>query len=250
MTEAAYDQIGRTYAKTRQADPRIAARIEEALKDAESLVNVGAGAGSYEPTDLHVIPVEPSREMISQRRPGAAGAILGSAERLPLPDKVAEAAMAILSIHHWDDPQRGVWEMRRVARKRVVVLTYDPDRALGWWLRDYAPQIAADDAERFPALEDLLNWLGGGAIETVEVPSDCSDLFLGALWARPELVLADQVRASTSGFARMTDEEEQAAVIKLRADLASGAWEERYGDLRELDELDVGLRLVACEFDR
>jgi hypothetical protein len=158
--------------------------------------------------------------------------------------------MAILSVHHWNDPARGMREMRRVARQRIVVLTYDPDCIQGWWLRDYAPEIGADDAERFPALDALLDWLGGGVVETVEVPSDCADLFLGALWARPELILADEIRASTSGFARMDSEQERAAVAKLGADLNSGAWDTRYGYLRRMDELDVGLRLVVCEFDR
>lgn len=250
MSETAYDRIGRGYAKARQTEPRIAARIEAALGDAQSVVNVGAGAGSYEPVDRDVIAVEPSREMIAQRRPDAARAICGSAERLPLPDDAADAAMTILSVHHWDDPAVGIREMRRVARRRIVMLTYDPDYVLRWWLSDYAPQIAADDAKRFPSLDALLGWLGDGVVETVEVPSDCCDLFLGALWARPELVLADEIRASTSGFARMDPGQEGAAVAKLGADLESGAWDERHGHLREMDELDVGLRLVVCEFDR
>ncbi len=250
MSVPAYDRIGRGYAATRRADPRIAACIEVALGDAESVVNVGAGAGSYEPVERDVIAVEPSREMIAQRRPGAVRAICGSAERLPLRDDVADAAMAILSVHHWDDPARGVAEMRRVARRRIVVLTYDPDYVLRWWLGDYAPQIAADDAERFPPLDGLLGWLGGGVVETVGVPSDCADLFLGALWARPELVLANEVRASTSGFARMDAAQERAAIAKLGDDLESGAWDERHGHLREADELDVGLRLVVCELDQ
>jgi SAM-dependent methyltransferase len=240
MSEAAYDRIGRGYAATRRADPRIAACIEVALGDAESVVNVGAGAGSYEPVERDVIAVEPSREMIAQRRPGAAQAICGSAERMPLRDDVADAAMTILSVHHWDDPARGVAEMRRVARRRIVCGD----------LGDYAPQIATDDAERFPPLDGLLGWLGGGVVETVGVPSDCTDLFLGALWARPELVLADEVRASTSGFARMDAAQERAAIAKLGDDLESGAWDERHGHLREADELDVGLRLVVCELDQ
>jgi SAM-dependent methyltransferase len=250
MNEAAYDRIGCGYATTRRADPRIAARIDLALGDAESVVNVGAGAGSYEPVDRDVIAVEPSREMIAQRRPGAAQAICGSAERLPLPDDAVDAAMTILSIHHWDDPAGGIAEMRRVARRRIVVLTYDPGYVLHWWLGDYAPQIAADDAERFPPLDALLGWLGGGSVETVEVPADCTDLFLGALWARPELVLADEIRASTSGFARMDAAQERAAIARLGSDLESGAWDERYGHLREVEALDVGLRLVISELDR
>ncbi len=250
MSESAYDRIGRGYAKSRQTEPRIGARIEAALGDAQSVVNVGAGTGSYEPLNRNVIAVEPSQEMIAQRGPDVVSAIRGSAEHLPLGDNVADAAMAILSIHHWDDPACGIREMGRVARKRIVVLTYDPDCVLRWWLRDYAPQIAADDAERFPSLDALFEWLGGGVLETVEVPSDCADLFLGAFWARPELVLAEEVRASTSGFARMDAAEERAAVAKLGADLKSGAWDKRYGNLRGMDKLDVGLRLVVRELDR
>jgi SAM-dependent methyltransferase len=250
MSETAYDRIGHGYAKTRRGDPRIAARIEVALGDAESVVNVGAGTGSYEPVDRDVIAVEPSREMIAQRRPDAARAICGSAERLPLRDDVADAAMTILSVHHWDDPAHGICEMRRVARQRIVMLTCDPDWLQRSWLCDYAPQIAADDVERFPTLDALLDWLGGGVVETVPVPSDCSDLFLGALWARPELILADEIRASNSGFARMDTGQEREAVARLRADLENGAWDERYGHLRGMDELDVGLRLVVRELDR
>lgn len=249
MSETAYDRIGRGYATTRRADSRIATRIELALGDAESIVNIGAGTGSYEPADRKVIAVEPSREMIAQRRPDAAAAICGSAERLPLPDDSADAAMTILSIHHWDDPAGGVAEMRRVARRRIVVLTYDPGYVLRWWLSEYAPQLATDDVERFPALDALLGWLGGGSVQAVDVPADCTDLFLGALWARPELVLADEIRASTSGFARMDAAQERSAIAKLRDDLASGAWDERHGHLREAGALDVGLRLVVCQLE-
>lgn len=249
MSDTAYDRIGLGYAKTRQADPRIVARIEVALGNAESVVNVGAGTGSYEPVDRDVIAIEPSREMIAQRRPGAARAICGSAERLPLWDDVADAAMTILSVHHWDDPARGICEMRRVARRRIVMLTYDPDWLPRMWLSEYFPQIAADDAERFPSVDALLSWLGGGVVETVEVPSDCSDLFLGSLWARPELVLADEVRASTSGFARMDPAQEQESVARLAADLENGTWDDRHGHLRGIGELDVGLRLVISDIE-
>jgi hypothetical protein len=140
--------------------------------------------------------------------------------------------------------------MRRVARRRIVVLTYDPDWLPRIWLGEYFPQIAADDAERFPPIDSLLGWLGGATVEAVEVPADCTDHFLGALWARPEFVLADEIRASTSGFARMDAAQGRLAVARLRTDLESGVWDERHGHLRETDELDVGLRLIVCEFDR
>lgn len=245
MHEAAYDRIGRGYARTRRADPRIAALVSAALQSARSVVNVGAGAGSYEPDGMEVIAVEPSREMIAQRAPGTGRVIVAGAEEIPLPADAADAAMAILSIHHWQDPQAGVAEMRRVARSRVVIMTYDPGE-LGWWLRDYAPEIFVDDMRRFPLIEDILGWLRGGSVAVVEVPADCTDLFLGALWARPELILDDDIRASTSGFARLDDEREQETVAQLRADLDSGRWDELHGNLRERPALDVGLRLITA----
>lgn len=243
-----YDRIGVGYAGSRRADPRIAARIETALGGAASVVNVGAGAGSYEPAGREVTAIEPSREMIAQRPPGAAPAIQAAAEALPLPDDSVDAAMTVLSIHHWEDWRRGVAELRRVARERVVVLTCDPDYLERWWVREYVPEISADDRERFPPLAELAAALGGAGVETVAIPADCTDLFLGALWARPELILDDEIRGSTSGFARLDEGVERRAVERLRADLASGAWDERNGHLRQADELDVGVRLLTAVF--
>jgi SAM-dependent methyltransferase len=245
VKEAAYDKIGRGYAGTRRADPRIATLVSGALRSARSVVNVGAGAGSYEPEGIEVIAVEPSREMIAQRGSSTGKVIVASAEDIPLPDNAADAAMTILSIHHWQDPQAGVAEMLRIAKSRIVILTYDPSR-LSWWLRDYAPEIFADDVRRFPSVEHILEWLGGGSSEVVEVPADCTDLFLGALWARPELMLDDDVRESTSGFARMDNDREQEAVSRLRADLESGRWDDLHGNLRKMPALDVGLRLITA----
>jgi SAM-dependent methyltransferase len=245
MAEPAYDRIGIGYAGSRRADPRIAARIEAALGDAASVVNVGAGAGSYEPADREVVAVEPSREMLAQRPASAAPALQAAAELLPLANDAVDAAMTVFSVHHWDDWRRGVAEMRRVARRRVVVLTFDPEYLLRGWLGEYVPEIAADDRGRFPPVAELRAALGDAGVETVPVPADCRDLFLGALWARPELVLDDGVRASTSGFARLDPEVELRAVARLRADLESGRWDERHGHLRRAAELDVGVRLLS-----
>lgn len=245
MNEAAYDSIGRGYASTRRADPRIGGLISAALGSARSVVNVGAGAGSYEPEGIEIIAVEPSREMIAQRASNTGRVIVAGAEKIPLPDGAADAAMTILSIHHWQDAQAGIAEMQRIARNRIVILTYDPSE-LSWWLRDYAPEIFTDDERRFPPVEDILKWLGGGSIEVVKVPANCTDLFLGALWARPELILDDEVRASTSGFARMDNEREQEAVSRLRTDLESGRWDDLHGNLRKMSSLDVGLRLIMA----
>ena len=247
MGPEAYDVIGRGYAQNRRPDPRIAARLRSALGDARSVVNVGAGTGSYEPTDLEVIAVEPSAKMIAQRPPEAAEALKAAAESLPLDDDSVDAAMTVFSVHHWRDPEAGIAEMRRVARRRIVVLTFDPDSLQRWWISEYAPEIAEDDRDRFPAIERLLQWLGGGVASPVEVPADCTDLFLGALWARPELILEKSVRASTSGFARLDPATERRAVARVRADLESGEWDRRHGALRRRDHLDVGVRLIVSK---
>ncbi len=238
-----YDRIGRGYARNRRSDPHLAATIEAALGDARKVLNVGAGTGSYEPADRELTAVEPSGEMIAQRPPDAAPVVRATAEDLPFADGEFEAAMTVLSLHHWDDPERGVAEMRRVA-DRVVVLTLDGGDLGNGWMGEYMAPIATTDATRFPPIEAVAEWLGGASVEPVPLRADCEDLFLGALFARPELLLDPDVRASTSGFARLDDATEAALVDRLRADLESGAWDERYGDYRRLPELDIGLRLL------
>jgi len=240
-----YDRIGVTYSTTRREEPRIAARIHRALGDARSVVNVGAGAGAYEPRDRDVIAVEPSAVMIAQRPPGAARVIQARAEELPLADDSVDAAMAILSDHHWEDRAGGLREMRRVARGPVVLFTYDPSLADSFWfIRDYLPgfhHLAG------MTLEQIAAALGGARFETVPIPHDCRDGFFLSFWRRPHAYLDDRVRAGTSVFARVTERETEDAVERLRADLDSGAWEERNRELLELEELDVGLRLVVSE---
>jgi SAM-dependent methyltransferase len=242
-----YDLIGRGYARTRRADPRIAARIADALGDAASVVNVGAGAGSYEPRDRYVIAIEPSDVMASQRPPILPPAIRASAGELPLRDDSVDAAMAILTIHHWDDEQeRGVRELRRVARDAVVILTYDAEVSGRMWLMsEYLPEVAEMDHRIFPRTRTLTQWLGGETeIQAVPIPCDTSDWTLGSFWAHPERVLDEHARNSTSGFARMDPEVVTRVVAAVRRDLESGAWDERHGHLRGLDEFDAGLRLV------
>jgi SAM-dependent methyltransferase len=240
---AIYDRIGRTYASTRRPDPRVEAAILSALGDAASVVNVGAGAGSYEPPQT-VLAVEPSAAMIAQRPDGAAPAVQATAERIPLPDGACDAALAVLTIHHWADPARGVSEMRRVAR-RVVILTWDPDYAEAFWLvRDYLPESTALDRRRMPAIAQVCEWLGGAEVTPVPVPHDCVDGFFAAFWRRPEAYLDPRVRAGMSNLARLGAPVDR-AVAALRADLESGAWHERNRDLLELDELDLGYRLVV-----
>jgi SAM-dependent methyltransferase len=249
---ARYDRIGGGYSLTRREDPRFAAAIHRALGDARSVVNVGAGAGSYEPRDRHVIPIEPSEVMAAQRPPTLAPAIRANSGALPLRDASADAAMAVLTIHHWDDDrERGVREMRRVARDTVVILTYDP-MIIGelWLTRDYLPEVLELDRRTFPSLESLVGWLGGSTrIEVVPVPSDTPDWMLGSFWAHPERVLDERARNATSGFARMDASVVERVVATVRRDLESGAWDERYGHLRRLAALDIGLRLVVSTAD-
>ena len=244
-----YDTIGQGYAATRREDPLIARRIHAALGDAGTVVNVGAGAGSYEPDDRYVIAVEPSDVMAAQRPPGRVPAIRAAADDLPLRDGGIDAAMAVLTLHHWDAAlERGVRELRRVARDRVLILTYDASVSARMWLMaDYLPEVAELDARTFPPLDSLVEWLGGDVrVESIPVHRDTPDWMLGSFWAHPERVLDERARANTSGFARMPPEVVRRVVAALRRDLADGTWDARHGHLRTRDEHDVGLRLVVA----
>ena len=243
-----YDRIGHGYSARRRADPRIAAVVHQALGDARTVVNVGAGTGSYEPADRPVIPVEPSTAMTLQRDPALPPAVLGVAESLPLADDTTDAAMAVMTMHHWADVDRGLAELIRVARRRVVLLTIDAEVARDTWLfREYIPEAAERDRREFPAIARLRASLSPARVRTVPVPADCTDGFALALWNRPEMILDPAVRAATSGFARMDPAQEAAAVDRLARDLESGEWERRHGYLRGLPEFDIGLRLVTAE---
>ena len=202
---ARYDTIGRGYARGRRSEPRIAARLTAALDDARSVLNVGAGAGSYEPPDRRVIAVEPSAVMLAQRPVGAASAVRARAEALPFPDRAFDATMAVLTLHHWADRASGLAECARVARRRVILLTWDPSADTFWLVRDYFPEFAEADREVFPAMATYAEAFGAGArveVAPVPVPRDCVDGFLGAYWARPAAYLDEAVRAGISSFAR------------------------------------------------
>ncbi len=239
--DALYDTIGLNYADLRKADFRIAEKIEMALGDAQTVLNVGAGAGSYEPADRHVTAIEPSAEMIGQRFASNATVIQGSAEELPYDDKVFDASMAVLTIHHWSDQERGVMEMRRVTRDKLVFLTYDPSFR-GFWLADYFPALATLDEGQMPQIANYGKWLGSVKISPVHIPHDCSDGFLAGYWRRPAAYLDERVRAAMSSFWALGDVSE--GLGKLEVDLKSGAWEQRYSGLLNLEELDCGYRLV------
>jgi SAM-dependent methyltransferase len=245
---ARYDSIGRTYTATRQTDPRIAARIWEALGDARTVVNVGAGTGSYEPPDRDVTAVEPSAVMIAQRPPGAAPAVQATAEHLPFDDDSFDAAMAVLTLHHWSDWRAGCAELRRVARDRVVVFSWDPTyRGRMWLSAEYFPTLSWQDVREFPSLPVQAGALQA-AVEVVPVPWDCRDGFFSAFWRRPEAYLDPAVRAGISTMARREHELAE-GIARLRADLESGEWARRHGDLLELEELDLGYRLLVASLD-
>ncbi|WP_426508665.1 MerR family transcriptional regulator [Dactylosporangium sp. McL0621] len=242
-----YDAIGSAYPATRRTEPRIAARIWDALGDARTVLNVGAGTGSYEPSDRDVTAVEPSAVMRAQRPADAAPCVAAAAECLPFEDRSFDVAMAVSTVHHWPDPIAGLREMRRVAR-RVVVLTYDADDA-GWrqrfWLtRDYLPEFADLFAGR-PALADLTRAIEGRT-EPVLVPWDCADGFFEAYWRRPEAYLDEHVRRAVSVWTRVGPRTERRVVGELGDDLASGRWAERNGDLADLDAAELGLRLLVA----
>ncbi|WP_062214139.1 MerR family transcriptional regulator [Streptomyces sp. NBRC 109706] len=242
-----YDAIGSDYPTTRRTEPRIAARVWDALGDARTVLNVGAGTGSYEPPDREVTAVEPSAVMRALRPAGAARCLAAAAERLPFADRSFDAAMAFSTVHHWRDPIAGLREMRRVAR-RVVVFTYDAGdagrRERFWLTRDYLPEFAELLVD-WPSLADLTHAIGGRA-EPVLVPWDCADGFFEAHWRRPEAYLEEQVRRAVSVWTRVGPEAEQRAVRGLRDDLDSGRWAERNRDLVALDAAELGLRLLVA----
>ena len=237
-----YDTIGLNYADLRRPDPRIAQRIEDALGDAQSVLNVGAGAGSYEPSGRRITAVEPSAKMIAQRPPSDATVLQGSAEDLPFDDKSFDAAMAVLTIHHWSDKAKGVAEMRRVTRGKLVFLTYDPSFR-DFWLLEYFPALITLDEGQMPKMADYETWLGDVSVSPVPIPHDCTDGFLAGYWRRPAAYLDERVRAAMSSFWALGDVSD--GLARLERDLTNGEWERRYGHLMKLDALDCGYRLVV-----
>jgi SAM-dependent methyltransferase len=252
---ALYDRIGRTYATSRVADPRLAAAIRAAIGDARSVINVGAGAGAYEPTDLDVVAVEPAPAMTAQRpRHSSARVLQASAEAIPLPDDHADAALAVLSDHHWTDRAAGLRELARVARCRVVLVNSEPDAAPGFWLtRDYLPDFLTLIPERYRATpglwRDELRALLGGIVRfaPLPIPHDCADGFYQAFWRRPDAYLDPAIRDNISVFRALPPERVADATRRLAADLASGAWHDANHALLESESYDAGLRIVVAE---
>jgi SAM-dependent methyltransferase len=222
--------------------------IWRALGDARSIVNVGAGTGSYEPPDRDVTAVEPSAVMIAQRPPDAAPAVQAAAEQLPFADNSFDAAMAIVTLHHWSDVTAGLAEMARVARRRVVLVTFDliAQEELLWIWRDYLPELVDCDTG-MPSIARLLDELPKATVEPLLIPNDCTDRMFATLWARPEQYLDPLVRAATSVWHLLPQPVAERALGELRHDLESGAWDERHGHLRTTPTMDVGLRLIRVE---
>ena len=242
-----YERHGRTYALHRRADPRIAARIHAALGDARTVLNVGAGAGSYEPRDRWLLAVEPSATMRAQRPLGAAPAIAASAEALPFDDDAVDAAMACVTIHHWEPPEAGLAELRRVARHEVVVFTFELD-GLPAWQQELLHEGLVKERPRFPAIDDVAEALGGRTrVERIATPGDCVDGFFEAFWRRPEALLDPAVRGAQSMWALLEPGVEQRIVERLASALESGAWDAEHGYLRGQDSFDGALRLVISE---
>ncbi|MGH8067501.1 MAG: class I SAM-dependent methyltransferase [Candidatus Entotheonellia bacterium] len=243
-----YDAIGIGYEHYRRPDPRIAAAIIRALGEAETVVNVGAGTGSYEPVDRSVVAVEPSLAMIRQRQAGGTPVVQASATHLPFRDGVFAAALAVLTVHHWPDPARGLTELARVARHRLVIVTWDPATSGFWLVEDYFPAIIETDRPIFPTIEAFRQILGDVEVRPILVPYDCTDGFLGAYWRRPYAYLDPGVRSAISTFAKIGGVE--SGLARLRGDLEDGTWERRYGHLLRQSELDLGYRCVIAHRGR
>jgi hypothetical protein len=245
-----YDRAGQTYSLTRQPDPRIRAVIEQALHGMVTVANIGAGTGSYEPSNT-VIAVEPSHVMITQRRAEAAPAVRAVAEHLPIGTDAVDASIALLTVHHWLDLDVGVAEMIRVARRRVVILTWDDTVFRQFWLlREYLPAAAETDARLAVPITKLVSLLGTVSIQTVPIPHDCVDGFGGAYWRRPQAYLDETVRAGISMLALTPKPLLAKGLERLRAELTNGAWARRHADLLDLPQLDLGYRLLVADFDR
>jgi SAM-dependent methyltransferase len=241
-----YEKDGGSYSEHRKTDPRIESLVHTALGDAARVINVGAGAGSYEPTDRYVVAVEPSARMRAQRPLDRVPAIDAAAESLPFDDGAFDAAMAMVTVHQWSDSEAGLRELRRVATGPVVILTFDREALSRFWLADYVPELIEAESHRYPPLDWIAEQLGGATnIVEMEVPIDCSDGFTEAFYARPEKFLEVGVRRSQSAWGFVDDTVEARAVAQLEADLGDGSWHSRYGHLLSEPTFPSSLRLIV-----
>jgi hypothetical protein len=241
-----YDKHGSTYSQQRRTDPRIAELVHRAIGAARTVLNVGAGAGSYEPEDRYVLAIEPSASMRAQRPARLSPAIDGVAEKLPLDDKSVDASMALITVHQWSDLAKGLSELRRVTRGPVVIMTFDREALDIYWLAKYAPELIAAEYRRYPPIDKILLGLGGNTeVTTVPVPVDCVDGFTEAYYARPERFLDPSVRRSQSAWGFVADEAQERFVRDLACDLDSGVWEQKYGEWRKRPHFEGSMRLIV-----
>ena len=243
-----YDKFGQQYANHRQTDPRIAVFVHDALDNARTILNVGAGAGSYEPTDKYVVAVEPSAVMRAQRiNNGKIPAIIGKADALPFDDNAFDASMAMVTVHHWPDINKGLKELRRVTKHQVIIMTFDPDALDNFWNAHYFPELIAVEKARYPTVEFITNSLGGNCeVKSIPIPLDCIDGFQEAFYGRPEAFLEKQVRLSQSAWGFLPDGVEDRLVKKLADDLQSGNWDKEFGHFRTQLTFTCALRLIIA----
>ncbi|MBR7827498.1 class I SAM-dependent methyltransferase [Actinospica sp. MGRD01-02] len=245
--DADYGRIGTGYAGYRRPEPRIAAVIEQALAGAKTLVNVGAGTGSYESQAFEVTAVEPSATMRAQRPAHLSPAIDAVAEALPFPDDAFDAAMTTYSVHQWSDLKAGLREMRRVARGPVVVVGGDPDRVRDYWLAEYAPEMMEIEARRYPTIGEIAETLGGIVeVTQIPIPFDCTDGFIEAYYGRPEALLDPEARKACSAWSLVDEQRAARYVEALSEAIESGAWDARHGHLRTQPSFDGSLVLIKA----
>lgn len=241
-----YERGGQKYSGRRKTDPRIAEYVHRALGDAKTVLNVGAGAGSYEPEDRYVVAVEPSASMRSQRmNNNKVPAVIGFAGELPFDDHAFDASMALVTVHHWPDMDKGLKEMRRVTKDAVVIMTFDPDALDKFWNVHYFPELIEVERQRYPSVDFITSSLGGNCeVQKIPVPFDCTDGFQEAYYGRPEAFLEKDVRMSQSAWGFLTAGLEEQYVQALATDLASGEWDRKYGHYRNEPSFTCALRLI------
>lgn len=241
-----YNRDDICYSRHRRPDPRIASIIHAALGSARTVVNIGAGTGSYEPEDRYVLAIEPSIAMRAQRGAHLAPAIIATAESIPLDDKTVDASMAMVTTHHWSDPEKGLLEMKRVTRHRILILTFDPDALDSFWNIDYFPNVVATERRRYLSIDRIISLLDAPTeIQSIPIPLDCTDGFQEAFFGRPEAFLDPAVRRAQSAWGFFDDAQQEAELRQLRADLATGEWDRRHGKLRTQPIFVGAMRLIV-----
>lgn len=243
-----YDKHGQKYSGYRRTDPRIEEYVYTGLGSAKTILNVGAGAGAYEPEDRYVIAVEPSRVMRSQRQhANKMPAVIGTAESLPFDDDSFDASMAMVTVHHWLDIRKGLQELRRVTREQVLIMTFDPDALDDFWNAHYFPEIVEVEKSRYPTIDFITKALSGNCeVQSIPIPFDCEDGFQEAYYGRPEAFLEKEIRLSQSAWGFVSDEVEEQLVKSLSDDLKSGEWDKKYGKFRRMSSYTCALRLIIA----